>query len=66
MHGGIITKDIRLEQCSCGHVPEIVWHYITGVANHVNYFAKCNNCKTRTRDRKSIEGAIQDWNKNGN
>jgi hypothetical protein len=62
MHGGIIDTD-ELNVCKCGCTkPHIVWYYISGIANHINYFAKCENCKTRTRDRDNIQGAIKDWN----
>lgn len=64
MAGGICNIDKELNLCQCGNQPVVIWHYIKGVANRINYFAKCNNCKTRTRDRKKIEGAIEDWNSN--
>ena len=66
MHGGIVQKilidNCYLKECSCGHQPQVIWHYITGIANHINYFVQCSHCKVRTRHRKSIDGAIQDWN----
>jgi hypothetical protein len=60
MSGGIINIKEQLINCECGYEPSLFWHYITGVANKVNYFIKCKNCKIRTRNRKNIEGAIQD------
>jgi 5-methylcytosine-specific restriction endonuclease McrA len=55
---------IELELHSClvcsGH-PDIICYFIKGVANHVNYFAKCS-CGIRTRSRRKYDGAVQDWN----
>jgi len=48
-------------RCKCGAEPNLIWHYIKGAANHVNYFCKCSNCKTRTRNRKNAKGAASDW-----
>jgi hypothetical protein len=65
MKGGMFENPIvkfELNSCSCGNQPHIVWHWIKGVANHVNYFIKCDNCKIRTRDRKNFKGAVDDWN----
>jgi hypothetical protein len=55
-----LKKEMYL--CQCGNRPDLIWHYIKGIANRINYFAKCNNCRIRTRDRKHIDGAIEDWN----
>jgi Lar family restriction alleviation protein len=46
----------------CGEDAAIVQHFITGVANHLNYFGRCTHCTIRTRDRRTKEGAIADWN----
>lgn len=73
MSGGIYTKQtpnftamncnfFSLHQCKCGQSPVIVWHYIKGIANLINYFAQCQFCKTRTRNRKHPDGAMEDWN----
>lgn len=70
MKGGIFTPDFTemnrgfflMNQCKCGQSPVIVWHYVKGTANHINYFAQCQFCKSRTRNRKRPEGALEDWN----
>jgi hypothetical protein len=62
MAGGISKFETQLNICKCGSVPNLIWHYIKGVANHINYFVKCDNCKKRTRNRKKHSGAIEDWN----
>lgn len=62
MSGGIYTSKKELNICECGNNPIIIWHYIKGVANKIHYFVKCNNCNKRTRDRKKLDGAIDDWN----
>ena len=46
----------------CGVEPEIITHYIRGVANRVNTFVRCPRCGTRTRDRRKRENAIKEWN----
>ena len=45
--------------CKCGTEPNLIQHYVG--CNHTNYFCKCPNCKTRTRNRKDMKGAISDW-----
>lgn len=62
MAGGIYKTEIQLNICECGGNPNVIWHYIKGVANKVHYFVRCNQCKKRTRDRKKVDGAIEDWN----
>jgi hypothetical protein len=62
MSGGTIKTKEQLINCYCGCQPEIIWHYIKGVPNKIHYFTRCNSCRIRTRDRKNIEGAVQDWN----
>jgi len=64
MKTGEIGYDHNLILCDCGSMPVILWHYMKGTANHLNYFVKCDNCKTRTRFRKNISGAMEDWNNN--
>jgi hypothetical protein len=61
MKGGIIAYYFgKNNRCKCGIEPNLIWHY-TGGANHINYFCRCPNCKTRTRDRKQPVGAVSDW-----
>ena len=66
MSGGIFTRETNdlalLNQCKCGQAPNVIWHYVKGIANHINYFSQCPFCKTRTRNRKHPEGAVEDWN----
>jgi Lar family restriction alleviation protein len=53
----------ELKPCPfCGEDAAIVQHFIKGVANHLNYFGRCSACTIRTRDRKTKEGAMADWN----
>ena len=54
--------NIILKPCTCGRQPVIVGHYIKGVANTINYYPKCEHCKRRGRNRKKVQGAIDDWN----
>ena len=51
-----------LNKCVCGCSPIIMWRFMKGTANHVNYHIRCLDCKTKTRNRKRIYGAIEDWN----
>lgn len=62
MKSGIIERHELLRMCDCGFFPDLIWHYIKGTANHVNYFVKCKNCRMRTTNRKNQDGAIKDWN----
>ena len=62
MHGGIYKNDLKMNPCSCGNMPDAIWYYISGTANRIHYFVKCNVCKNRTRNRKNVEGAVCDWN----
>lgn len=52
----------NVDFCLCGNKPIVIGFYIRGVANHKNYFVKCENCKLRTRNRKSPLLAIEEWN----
>jgi hypothetical protein len=63
MAGGIVENHDELNTCDCGTEPVVIWHYIKGVANRIHYFVKCQNCKTRTNDRRRMDNAIEDWNK---
>ena len=55
---------MKLKPCPfCGNDPQLVSYYIGGTANRLNYFYKCNSCGIRLRNRKSPEGAKDDWNK---
>ena len=53
---------MKIEKCKCGRFPIITEFYIKGTANKKNYFMKCNNCRIRTRNRKNINLAIEEWN----
>lgn len=64
MKSGEIKLNYHLNKCKCGSEPVIIWHYIKGTANRIHYFAKCNNCLTKTRDRRKCKNAINDWNTN--
>lgn len=52
----------NINVCHCGNIPILVDFYIRGIANHKNYFVKCEACGERTRARKNIQGAITEWN----
>ena len=52
----------NVDSCLCGNEPIVIGFYIKGVANHKNYFVKCENCMLRTRNRKSPSKAIEEWN----
>ena len=52
----------NVDFCLCGNKPIVIGFYIKGVANHKNYFVKCENCKTRTRNRRTPLKAIEEWN----
>ena len=45
----------------CGVEPDLISHYISGIANRVHYFVRCPVCKTRTKDRRKRENAIDEW-----
>jgi len=63
MKGGIyLFWSGDMAKCECGGTPVLIWHYIKGTANHVNYFARCGLCRARTRNRKLPSGAVEDWN----
>lgn len=63
MKGGIYLFHAGdMKPCECGGQPVVIWHYIKGTANHINYFARCPLCKARTRYRKTTAGAVEDWN----
>ena len=57
-----MNKDIPIDDCICGNKAKIISYYIKGVANHKNYFVKCEKCNTRTRRRKIPYKAIEEWN----
>ena len=61
MQGGIIT-DRRLNICECGGNPILIWHYISGIANRIHYYVKCDNCNTRIENRKRLTYAVAAWN----
>lgn len=61
MKGGKIEYNFFLHKCDCGGNTEIIWHYIRGTANKINYFVKCSKCGLRTVDRNSPKGAIESW-----
>ena len=52
----------NVDFCLCGNEPIVIGFYIKGVANHKNYFVKCENCKTRTRNRRTPSKAIESPN----
>jgi hypothetical protein len=58
-----VETNQELHLCSCGNKPLLMRRFIKGVANRLNFFVNCSNCKTKTRDRRKINGAIEDWNK---
>lgn len=62
MSGGICTTTQTIENCECGNEPELIWHYIKGVANKIHYFVRCKSCRNRTNDRKKLDDAISEWN----
>ena len=59
MKGGEVTRDLPL--CSCGERPVLIWHYIKGRANVINYLVKCEYCRKRTRNRKHGADAVKEW-----
>ena len=62
MKHGVLEEDYELKDCVCGGVPKVYWRYVKGTANRVHYFSKCPACNLRTRCRKLICGAVEDWN----
>ena len=64
MKSGVMTMEgnYSLNPCKCGKPPELVWHYIKGSANHINYFVRCKDCKIRTENRKRFQNAVIVWN----
>lgn len=59
MKSGEVTRDLPL--CSCGERPVLIWHYIKGRANVINYLVKCEYCRKRTRNRKHGADAVKEW-----
>lgn len=57
-----MNKKLEIDKCICGNNAELRSFYIKGVANKKNYFVRCQNCRTRTRNRKIPSKAIQEWN----
>lgn len=55
-------KQIELQDCICASKPILREYFIKGVANHKNYFVKCEKCRIRTRSRKTPWKAIEEWN----
>lgn len=55
---------IKIQKCICGNEPILIGYFIKGVANRKNYFVKCQNCRIRTRSRKILYKAIEEWNEN--
>ena len=51
-----------VDNCDCGNKPIIREYYIKGIANRKNYFVKCEKCRIRTRNRKTKDKAIEEWN----
>ncbi len=49
-------------QCDCGGDVVTIGHYISGVPTNFQYFTRCENCRKRTLDRKTRNGALTDWN----
>jgi len=62
MKGGIIDHKLELRLCDCGYEPELIWHYVKGIANLEHYFIRCTNCGLRTEYGKHINGAMDAWN----
>ena len=59
MKGGVIDREIN--PCLCGGKSELIWHFINGTPNRVHYFVRCEKCRVRTRNRRNIEGAVEEW-----
>lgn len=57
-----MSKTIIPKKCICGSEASIRSYYIKGVANHKNYFVKCDTCKLRTRSRRIPYKAVEEWN----
>lgn len=55
-------EDGKMNNCQCGEQPRLIEYFIKGVANHKNYFVKCDACRIRTRSRKKKQAAINEWN----
>lgn len=56
----VVQYDGLLKTCQCGKRPEIWCHYIKGTANRVHFYVRCE-CGLRTRSRRHMRGAIEDW-----
>ena len=56
-----IQSNDFLNQCSCGSCPSLYTYFIHGIANHRNYLVSCA-CGRRTRTRRTVIGAVEDWN----
>lgn len=39
----------------------LIWHYIKGRANVINYHVRCKHCLKRTRSRKHGADAVKEW-----
>lgn len=56
--------DEELIKChKCSGEPEIIGHYIKGVANRYHYFVRCKECRFRKHNEyKKRDKAIEAWN----
>ncbi len=61
-----IGKDVHLKSCKmceCPEEPHVYWFYIKETANRKNYVVRCGCCTSRTRNRRKLKCAIEEWNK---
>ena len=53
----------QLKACPfCGGEAKIVDWYISGVANHKNYFVMCKVCGRNSKNRNALNKAVSEWN----
>lgn len=57
-----MSRLVEIQNCNCGNSAKLIGYFIKGVANHKNFFVKCEKCKTRTRSRKIPSKAVEEWN----
>lgn len=58
----------KLISCpKCNGEPEVISHYIKGVANRIHHYVRCKECKYRKRNEyRKRDKAIQNWNNQNN
>lgn len=52
---------MEIKKCKCGAEPYLDISYLWN--GKIEYFIKCPACKEKTRDHKTQEQAIRDWNR---